>query len=167
MIRCLANNNTYLTKRHICILLNQWNLIPIPMTCSNYANLDSPVMTESEMTNEYWYEFLYPRVLEFELEIENEILDANYGFYKMCRNFNWNRQTLKSYLLESGYRNIRFFDETEMIVFINNNRNLLISWVFSLAFKDWAFILAIKCNTTKIIQTKNAVRLKMDGIGMC
>ena len=91
------------------------------MTFNNYANLATVDKTESEITYEYWYEFLYPRVLDYEIEIDMNFLDKNYEFYKLCRNFSGDMNDLTLYLKDLGY-GIKILDETQMIVFINKFR---------------------------------------------
>jgi hypothetical protein len=68
------------------------------MACSNYNNLIKQDLSEKDITYKYWYEFLYPLVLGLEIEIDNNILDKNYEFFKLSENFKGKVPELQTYL---------------------------------------------------------------------
>lgn len=116
------------------------------MAFTNPNNFVVQNLSEKDLTYKYWYEFLYPMVLSMWLEIPNEILDKNYDFFKLCENFTLSNLDLKTYLQLKWYENILFLNETNFKLYLNKNFTEINTWMYNFAFKNWVYVVALKCN---------------------
>jgi len=134
------------------------------MAFLNPWNLTSQEMSEKDMTYKYWYEFLFPMVLDLEIEVWNEVLDKNYDFYKLCENFKWNIMDLKTYIESKWYRNILIMNDINFINYLRNNLPEITSWLYNFSYKNWVYIVAIKCSPENILIKNNDFKLRIKQI---